>query len=111
MGIRMTLCAATALLSLGVVACSTEGPVEGHAPAAIANVPNFDADIGRFLRDYVGEDDSLADDSLDYVVDQGRVRVRGSVDNENERERLSRRIRAVPGVRDVDVREIAIGPK
>lgn len=100
--------AAVIVLGCATAACTDE-PADRHDPAAYANVPNVDPEIDSFLRDYLRQLAMFADDTLDYEVRGGRVSVRGAVDNEEERTELSRRIRALPGVRDVDVRDIRIG--
>jgi osmotically-inducible protein OsmY len=51
----------------------------------------------------------FGDDDLRYEVKEGSVRVHGTVDNQAEREELERRIRRVPGVRDVDMSGVGLG--
>ena len=69
-----------------------------------------DSDLNNFLPDYVREHSVFADDDLQYQVAEGRVRVSGTVSNEAERQELERRIRRVPGVREVDLTGVRVGP-
>ena len=109
------------LYRLGLVGCAAIGiaacegsPVPGDnqtemtRTAALAGAPgpNYDADVDLFLSDYVREDAAFADDDLDYDVERGVVTVRGIVDSEAERDALVRRLRRVPGVKDVNISQL-----
>ena len=69
-----------------------------------------DRDLNQFLPDYMREHSLFADDDLRYEVKEGLVRVRGTVDNQPERDELERRLRRVPAVREVDLTGVQIGP-
>jgi hypothetical protein len=71
----------------------------------------YDGDVHDFLPDYIDEHPMFTDNELDYWVKEGRVSARGALDTEEERGELERRIRRVPGVRDVDVTGIAVGSR
>lgn len=68
-----------------------------------------DEGLHNFLPEYIRENSIFGDDDLRYEVKEGRVRVHGTVDNQAEREELERRIRRVPGVRDVDMSGVGMG--
>lgn len=104
--------ASIATLSLVCIAGCAEEPGSGNEmtnTAAVAGASNHDEDVDRFLPDYVREDEMFADDRLEYDVSNGLVTVRGTLDNEAERDALTRRIRRVPGVRDVNAAGITVG--
>ena len=99
---------AVVALALGTATC-TGSSVDERGPAAYANVPTMDPDLDRFIGGYLRETQLFADDTLEHEVREGRVALRGAVDNEAERKELDRRVRSIPGVKDVDLSEIRIG--
>ena len=81
------------------------------ARLAGASGASYDSDVDLFLPEYVREHHLLADDELEYDVANGAVTIRGSVDSDSERDQLERRVRRVPGVREVDLSGVQVGER
>ncbi|RPJ81205.1 MAG: BON domain-containing protein [Acidobacteria bacterium] len=69
---------------------------------------DLDNDIDSFLDGYIEMDERFSDNNLNFDVENGVVKVTGSVDSPEEREMLLERLRDVPGVRNVNADELAL---
>lgn len=116
MGGRTWMFGLATCAAIAIAACEGS-PVPGDNQTEMTNTaarggapgPGYDADVDLFLPDYIREDAAFSDDELDYDVERGVVRVRGAVDSQTERDSLVRRLRRVPGVKDVDASQLRVG--
>lgn len=69
---------------------------------------DLDRDIDSFLDGYIEMDERFSDNNLNFDVENGVVKVSGSVDSPEEREMLLERLRDVPGVRNVNADELTL---
>lgn len=100
------------LVIAGIGSACTAEPVREETAGTVmeAGAPAYhDSDLRDFLPDHIQEHSILGDDDLQFTVKEGVVSVRGAVDNQKERDELERRVRRVPGVRDVDMSGVSFG--
>jgi len=86
----------------GVLLVRNELKIESNVAAAVQSTPFSDEDVRGRVLESIDRDATLFQLPIDVTIEKDVVTLTGAVENLDQRDRATRRIRSLPGVRQVN---------